>query len=69
MKSFTIILVMLISVIGPSGVIAVVGYSSVKALGRNPSAASKIMLSMILAFIFAEAIALVALLIIYNLFG
>ncbi|MCF7917207.1 MAG: hypothetical protein K9L61_05460 [Candidatus Omnitrophica bacterium] len=69
MKSFTIILVMLISVIGPSGVIAAVGYSSVKALGRNPSAASKIMLSMILAFIFAEAIALVALLIIYNLFG
>lgn len=69
MKNFTIILVMLISILGPSGVIAAVGYSSVRALGRNPSASSKIMMSMILAFVFAEAIALIALLIIYNLFG
>ena len=69
MKTFTIILIMLISTLGPSGVIAAVGYSSVRALGRNPSAAPKILLSMILAFIFAETIAIVALLIIYNLFG
>jgi F0F1-type ATP synthase membrane subunit c/vacuolar-type H+-ATPase subunit K len=55
--------------LGPSAVIAAVGYSSVRALGRNPSAAPKIMLAMILAFIFSEAIALIALLVIYNLFG
>ncbi|MCF7887297.1 MAG: hypothetical protein K9L71_02660 [Candidatus Omnitrophica bacterium] len=69
MKNFVVILIMLISTLGPAAVIAVVGYASAKALGRNPSAAPKIMLAMILAFIFAEAIALVALLIIYNLFG
>jgi F-type H+-transporting ATPase subunit c len=69
MKNFVVILIMLISILGPSAVIAAVGYSSVRALGRNPSAAPKIMLAMILAFIFSEAIALVALLIIYNLFG
>ncbi len=69
MKNFTVILIMLFSTLGPSGVIAVVGYASVKALGRNPSAAPKILLSMILAFIFAESIAILGLLIVYNLFG
>ena len=69
MKNLTIILIMLISTLGPSGVIAVVGYASVKALGRNPSAAPKIFLSIILAFVFAEAIAILGLLIVYNLFG
>ncbi|MEA3560998.1 MAG: ATP synthase F0 subunit C [Candidatus Omnitrophota bacterium] len=69
MKNFTIILIMLISTLGPSAVIAAVGFASVKALGRNPSAAPKILISMILAFVFAEAIAILGLLIVYNLFG
>ena len=69
MKNITIILIMLISTLGPSGVIAAVGFSGVKAIGRNPSAAPKILISMILAFVFAEAIAVVALLVVYNLFG
>ena len=69
MKNFTIILVMLISTLGPSAVIAAVGYSSVRALGRNPSAAPKILVAMIVAFLFAEAIAVIGLLIVYNLFG
>lgn len=69
MKNLTIILIMLISTLGPSAVIAAVGYASVRALGRNPSAAPKILISMILAFIFAEAIAILGLLIVYNLFG
>lgn len=69
MKNLTVILIMLISTLGPSAVIAAVGYASVRALGRNPSAAPKILISMILAFIFAEAIAILGLLIVYNLFG
>jgi len=69
MKIFSIILIMLISTLGPSAVIALVGYGSVKALGRNPSAAPKILVSMILAFLFAETIAIMGLLIVYNLFG
>lgn len=69
MKDLTIILIMLISTLGPSIVIAAVGYSGVRALGRNPSAAPKILISMILAFIFAEAIAIIGLLVVYNLFG
>ena len=41
----------------------------VQALGRNPAAAPKILISMILAFLFAEGIAVFGLLIVYNLFG
>ncbi len=68
MKNLTIILILMITTLGPSFVIAAVGYASIQALGRNPSAAPKIQTSMILAFIFAEAIAIISLLVIFYLF-
>lgn len=68
MKILTIVLLMTLSTLGPSLVIAFIGYGAVKALGRNPSAAPKIFLSMMFAFAFAEGIAIIALVIIYNLF-
>jgi len=68
MRTLTIILILIISTLGPSFVIAAVGYSSVQALGRNPSASPKIMTSMIISFIFAEAIAVISLLVIFHLF-
>jgi F-type H+-transporting ATPase subunit c len=68
MMHLTIALIMFLSTLGPALVIAMVGKAAVLALGRNPSAAPKIMMSMITAFIFAEAIAIVALLVVYNLF-
>jgi F0F1-type ATP synthase membrane subunit c/vacuolar-type H+-ATPase subunit K len=67
--SFIIFLVMFVTIIGPSGVIAAIGYSSIKALGRNPSAARQILQAMIVALLFAEAIAVIALLILFQLFG
>ncbi|MBN2120277.1 MAG: ATP synthase F0 subunit C [Candidatus Omnitrophica bacterium] len=67
-RNFTITLIMFLSTIGPAAVIAVVGYAAVKAVARNPSASPRILLSMITAFLFAEAIAILALLIVYNLF-
>lgn len=60
---------MFVTVLGPSAVIATIGYASIRALGRNPSAAPKILLAMIIALIFAEAIAIIALLILFQLFG
>lgn len=69
MKNFTVVLIMLISTLGPSAVIAAVGYASIKALGRNPSAAPKILISMVLAFVFAVAIAILGLFIVFLLFG
>jgi len=68
MRTLTILLILIISTLGPSFVIGIVGYSSIQALGRNPSASAKIQTSMILAFIFAESIAVISLLVIFHLF-
>jgi F0F1-type ATP synthase membrane subunit c/vacuolar-type H+-ATPase subunit K len=68
MQNITIILVMLISTLGPAAVVAYVGYSAVRAVGRNPSAAPRILLAMVVAFIFAEAISIVSVLMLSTLF-
>ena len=66
---FIILGIMFVAVVGPSVVIAVLGQSVIKALGRNPSAASKIFMGMVVLLIFVEAIAIVAILIIFQLFS
>jgi F-type H+-transporting ATPase subunit c len=67
----TIVLVgiMVIAVLGPAIVIAVVGFATIKALGRNPSAAPKIFTGVILMLVFAEAASVIALLVVFQLFG
>jgi F0F1-type ATP synthase membrane subunit c/vacuolar-type H+-ATPase subunit K len=68
MQNLTVVLLMLLSTLGPAGVIGIVGYAAVKAVARNPAASPKILLAMMSAFLFSEAIAVLALLIVYNLF-
>jgi F-type H+-transporting ATPase subunit c len=68
-KNFVIFLVMFLTIVGPSAVIAAIGYASIRALGRNPSAAPKILQAMIIALVFAESIAVVALLILFQMFA
>ena len=68
MQQLTVVFIMLMATLGPAFVIGMVGFASIKALGRNPSAAPRIFVSMILAFIFAEAIAIIALLTVMNVF-
>lgn len=68
MKNLTIAIIMFISTLGPALIIALVGYAAIRAIGRNPSASPKIMVAMMFAFLFAEGIAVIALVIIYNLF-
>jgi F0F1-type ATP synthase membrane subunit c/vacuolar-type H+-ATPase subunit K len=67
-QNFTVALVMFLSTLGPSLIIAVVGNAAIRALGRNPAAAPKIMVALMFAFLFAEGIAVIALIMIYNLF-
>ena len=67
-KNLTIAIIMFISTLGPSLIIATVGYAAVKALGRNPAAAPKILVALMFAFLFAEGIAVIALVMVYNLF-
>ena len=69
MASVVILLVMLASILGSATVIAAIGFASIKALGRNPSAAPKIFLGMIIMLIFAMAVSIIALLILFQLYG
>jgi F0F1-type ATP synthase membrane subunit c/vacuolar-type H+-ATPase subunit K len=68
-ETFIILAIMFIAVMGPSVVIAILGHSVIKALARNPSAASKIFMGMVVLLVFVEAIAIVAILIIFQLFS
>ena len=67
-ETIIILTIMFIAVMGPSIVIAVLGYAVIKALGRNPSAASKIFVGMAVMLVFVEAISIVAILVIFQLF-
>ena len=69
MPILALTILMFLSTAGPAAIIAFVGIGAVKAVARNPSASSKIFIVMILSFIFSEAIAILALLILYNLFA
>lgn len=68
-RNFIVFLVLLVTILGPSAVIATIGYASIRALGRNPSAAPKILQAMIVALVFSEAIAVIALLVLFQLFA
>jgi F0F1-type ATP synthase membrane subunit c/vacuolar-type H+-ATPase subunit K len=68
-ETFIIIAIMFIAVMGPALVIALVGQSVIKALARNPSAASKIFMGLVILLLFVESIAVVALLVIFQLFS
>ncbi len=68
-ETFIILMIMFIAVMGPAVVIAVLGYSVIKALGRNPSAASKIFMGMAIMLIFVEALSIISILIIFQLFA
>ena len=68
-ETLLIVTIMLIAVLGPSIVIAVLGYAVIKALSRNPSAASKIFMGMLVMLLFVEIISIISILIIFQLFG
>ena len=65
-KEAALIIIFSICVLAPAAVIAAAGYSSITALGRNPSAAPKIFTAMIMMLIFAAAISIVALLVLLQ---
>ena len=68
MKNLVIALLMFITTLGPAVIIGLVGQAAVRAVGRNPSASPKILLTMIVSFIFAEAVAIMAMLLVFSLF-
>ncbi|MCK4824566.1 hypothetical protein KA005_52930 [bacterium] len=68
-REVALILIFAVCILGPSIVIAVSGFASINALGRNPSSAPKIFTAMVILLIFAEAIAIIALLVVFQLFS
>ena len=53
--------------LGPGLGIGMIGAKAMEAIGRNPEAASKILVPMLLAAAFAEAIAIYALVIAFSI--
>jgi len=68
-RNLIVFLIIFTAIVGPSAVIGAVGYASIRALGRNPSASPKILLTMIVIFVFASATSIIALLILFQLLG
>ncbi len=56
-----------IGAIGPGLGIGLIGAKAMEAIGRNPEASGKILVSMLLAAAFAEAIAIYALVIAFSI--
>ena len=68
-RNFALTIIFMMCILGPSMVIAATGFSSIGALGRNPSSAPKILTAMTMTLIFAEALAIVAFLVVWQLFS
>lgn len=66
--NITIVLVFSLCILGPCGVMAAAVHASITALGRNPSAAPKIFTAMTVSIVFAEAIAIIGLLVSFQVF-
>ena len=63
-----LLLVITAAILGPSIVVATIGYATIKALARNPSASPILLLGMIVMLIFNEAIVTVSLLVFFQVF-
>ena len=60
-------IVMAVGSIGPAIAVGMVGAKAMESIGRNPEAAGKILVPMLLAGAFAEAIAINALVIAFSI--
>ena len=69
MRNIIFVLVMFFAILGPSLAIAFIARSALQAMGRNPSAAPKILMAMIVALIFAGVVSIIALLVTLQIFG
>lgn len=68
-RNVALTLIFIACILGPSLVMAATGFSSIGALGRNPSSAPKILTAMTITLIFAEGVAIVAFLVVWQLFS
>ncbi len=68
-RNVALVLIFTLCILGPIAVIVASSFASISALGRNPSATPKIFTAMVIAMVFAVAIAVIAMLIVFQLFS
>ncbi len=68
-RNLALLIIFALGILGPCAVFAAASFASINALGRNPSSAPKIFTAMIIALVFGEALAIIAMLIVFQLFG
>jgi len=61
MKALAMAIVVGVGVFGPGIGIGMIGGKALEAIGRNPEASSKVVTNMFIAIVFAEALAIFAL--------
>ncbi|HDZ76699.1 MAG TPA: hypothetical protein ENH41_01280 [Candidatus Omnitrophica bacterium] len=68
-RNVALIVIFGICILGPCAVFAATSFASIRALGRNPSAAPKIFTAMIIALVLTQMVAFAAMLIVFQLFS
>ena len=68
-RNIALVIILGLCVLGPCAVFATGSFASINALGRNPSSAPKIFTAMIIGLVFAQSLAIIAMLIVFQLFG
>ena len=68
-RNIALTIVFIMCIMGPALAIGLTGFSSIGALGRNPSAAPKILTAMTITLLSVEGVAIVAFLIVWQLFS
>lgn len=68
-RNIALVIIFGLCILGPSLVFAFGSSASIGALGRNPSAAPKIFTAMIISLVFVQSLALIAMLIAFQLFA
>ena len=68
-RNVALTIIFIMCIVGPSLAIGMTGHASIAALGRNPSAAPKILTAMTITLLSVEGVAIVAFLIVWQLFA
>lgn len=68
-RNLAIVIIFGLCIIGSCSVFAAGSFASIRALGRNPSSASKIFTAMLISIVSAQAVAFIAMLISFQLFS
>lgn len=68
-RNLALTIIFIFCILGPCAVFAASAFASIQSLGRNPSSAPKIFTAMIIALAFAEALAFIAMLVVFQLFA